>query len=260
MGVIDKFRLNDKRLFISGGSRGLGREMALALAEAGADVVLTARTQDSLDRTAADIRAFGRKVLAINADMSDAAACTEACERTLAEFGPIDILINNIGGRREATPVEAQSYEDWQRLFGFNVTSCFICTRIIGGAMVDSDRGGRIINIASISAWKVLRGMGGRHYEAGKAAIAQFTRSVAADWAQHGVTVNAICPGIFMTEANERWTRTNLDRLNGFLAQIPAGRFGRPDEIGPLAVYLASDASSYVTGSMYVIDGGIGLW
>ena len=178
----------------------------------------------------------------------------------MAEFGPIDILINNVGGRRENTPVEKQSVEDWQRLLGFNATSCFVCTRMIGGAMVAAGKGGRVINMASVSAWKVLRGMGGRHYEAGKAAVAQFTRSAAADWAEHGVTVNAICPGIFMTEANERWARTNPDLLNALLAQVPMGRFGRPDEIGPLAVYLASDAARYVTGAMFVIDGGFSLW
>jgi len=260
MSVLDSFRLDGKRLLITGGSRGLGREMALALAEAGADVVLTARTPESLERTAADIRALGRKVLAITADMADASACTKACEQALAAFGPIDILINNVGGRREPTPVEAQSFEDWQRLLGFNTTSCFLCTRIIGGAMIAAGTGGRIINVASISAWKTLRGMGGRHYEAGKGAVLQFTRSVAADWAQYGINVNAICPGIFMTEANERWAKTSPDRIAGFLANIPAGRFGQPAEIGPLALFLASDASTYVTGATFVVDGGFDLW
>jgi gluconate 5-dehydrogenase len=260
MSVFDRFRLDGRRLFITGGSRGLGREMALAIAEAGADVVLTARTPESLEKTADDIRALGRNVLAINADMADPAACTKACEQALAEFGPIDILINNVGGRREPTPVEAQSFEDWQRLLGFNVSSTFICTKILGGAMIAAGKGGRVINVASISAWKVLRGMGGRHYETGKGAVAQFTRSVAADWAEHGVTVNAICPGIFMTEPNQRWAKSAPERINSYLAQIPMGRFGRPEEIGPLALFLASDASSFVTGAMYVIDGGLDLW
>ena len=259
MSVLDSFRLDGRRLFITGGSRGLGRQMALALAEAGADVVLTARTQESLDRTAADIRALGRKVTTITADMADAEACVAACEQALAE-GPVDILINNVGGRREPTPVEAQSFEDWQRLLAFNTTSTFLCTKILGGAMIREKNGGRIINVASISAWKTLRGMGGRHYEAGKGAVLQFTRSVAADWAGHGINVNAICPGIFMTEANERWAKTSPDRIAGFLANVPAGRFGRPEEIGPLALFLASDASTYITGGTFVIDGGFDLW
>jgi gluconate 5-dehydrogenase len=260
MSVFDRFRLDGKRLFITGGSRGLGREMALAIADAGADVVLTGRTPESLEATAAEIRALGRKVLTIAADMAEPAACAGACERALAEFGPIDILINNVGGRREPTAVEAQSFEDWQRLLGFNVSSTFLCTRLLGGAMVAAGRGGRIINVASISAWKVLRGMGGRHYETGKGAVAQFTRSVAADWAERGVNVNAICPGIFMTEPNQRWAKSAPERINSYLAQVPMGRFGRPEEIGPLAVFLASEAAAYVTGAMYVIDGGLDLW
>jgi gluconate 5-dehydrogenase len=260
MSVLDRFRLDGKRAFVGGGSRGLGREMALALADAGADIVLTARTLPSLEGTAADIRAKGRQVLTIAADMGEEGDCARACTEALAAFGPIDILVNNVGGRREPTPVETQSVEDWKRLVQLNLLSYFLATKLIGGAMVTRGKGGRIINIASISAWKVLRGMGGRHYEMAKAGVLQFTRSVAADWAGHGINVNAICPGIFMTEANERWARTSPAVMETFRAQVPMGRFGRPEEIGPLALYLASDASSFVTGSAFVIDGGFDLW
>jgi NAD(P)-dependent dehydrogenase (short-subunit alcohol dehydrogenase family) len=259
MGVLDLFRLDGKRAFISGGSRGLGREMALALAEAGADIVLTGRDPESLATTAADIRARGRNASAIACDMSDARAAQDACDRTLGDIGAIDILVNNVGGRRESTPVAEQRLEDWQRLLDLNLLSCFVCTRTIGAAMLAGGRGGRIINIASVSAWKVLPGMGGRHYEAAKAAVLQFTRATAADWAAHEVTVNAICPGIFMTEANERWAVSKPEVMESFLARVPMGRFGRPDEIGALAVYLASDASRYVTGAAFVIDGGFSL-
>lgn len=259
MGVLDLFTLDGKRAFISGGSRGLGRQMALALAEAGADVVLTGRDQASLESTATDIRARGRQAWPIVCDMNDAVAAQDACDRTLRDIGPIDVLINNVGGRRESTPVEEQSLADWQRLFDFNLRSCFICTRTIGGAMLAGTRGGRVINIASVSAWKVLPGIGGRHYEAAKAAVLQFTRATAADWASRNVTVNAICPGIFMTEANERWSRSDPDLMENLLVRVPMGRFGRPEEIGALAVYLASDASRYVTGAAFVIDGGFSL-
>ena len=259
MGVLDQFRLDGRRVFISGGSRGLGREMALALAEAGADIVLTGRDPASLAATAADIRARGRAAFDIACDMSDATAAQAACERTLRDIGPVHTVVNNVGGRRESTALSEQRLEDWQRLFDFNLKSCFLCTRILGEAMLARSEGGRIINIASVSAWKVLPGMGGRHYEAAKAAVLQFTRATAADWASHGVTVNAICPGIFMTEANERWARTKPEAMETFLARIPMGRFGRPEEIGPLAVYLASDASRYVTGATFVIDGGSSL-
>ena len=259
MGVLDLFRLDGKRAFISGGSRGLGREMALALAEAGADIVLTGRDPESLATTVADIRARGRNASAITCDMSDARAAQDACDRTLGDIGAIDILVNNVGGRRESTPVAEQRLEDWQRLLDLNLLSCFVCTRTFGAAMLAGGRGGRIINIASVSAWKVLPGMGGRHYEAAKAAVLQFTRATAADWAARGVTVNAVCPGIFMTEANERWAVSKPEVMESFLARVPMGRFGRPDEIGALAVYLASDASRYVTGAAFVIDGGFSL-
>jgi NAD(P)-dependent dehydrogenase (short-subunit alcohol dehydrogenase family) len=259
MGVLDLFVLDGKRAFISGGSRGLGREMALALAEAGADIVLTGRDRASLDATATDIRALGREAWPIACDMTDPVAAQNACDRALRDIGPVDVLINNVGGRREKTPVEEQSLADWQRLLDFNLRSCFICTRTIGGAMLAGTRGGRVINIASVSAWKVLPGIGGRHYESAKAAVLQFTRATASDWASRGVTVNAICPGIFMTEANERWARTDPDVMQNLLVGVPMGRFGRPEEIGPLAVYLASEASRYVTGAAFVIDGGFSL-
>jgi gluconate 5-dehydrogenase len=256
--VLDQFRLEGKRAFISGGSRGLGREMALALAEAGADIVITGRDPASLAATVGDIRARGRAGSGIACDMSDAQAAQDACDRTLRDIGPVHVLVNNVGGRRESTPLTEQAIGDWQRLFDFNLKSCFLCTRIFGEAML-ARGGGRVINIASVSAWKVLPGMGGRHYEAAKAAVLQFTRAAATDWAPYGVTVNAICPGIFMTEANERWARTKPEAMETFLARIPMGRFGRPEEIGPLAVYIASDASRYVTGAAFVIDGGSSL-
>jgi NAD(P)-dependent dehydrogenase (short-subunit alcohol dehydrogenase family) len=164
MGVLDRFRLNGKRLFISGGSRGLGREMALAIADAGADVALTGRDAASLERTAADIRALGRQAWPIPADMSAPAACAAACERALAEHGPFDVLINNIGGRRDPTPIRDMPVERWRELVDLNLTSTFVCTKVIGGAMVDRGEGGRIINIASINAFVTGRNIGGRHY------------------------------------------------------------------------------------------------
>src|SRR6266436_6696049 len=135
MGVLDLFRLDGKRLFITGGSRGLGRAMALAIAEAGADVVLTGRTQASLETTAEEIRARGRKAWTIQADMGVPEGCEKACQLALAEIGPIDILINNVGDRRESMAIEAESLATWQQLVDLNLTSCFLCTKLIGGAM-----------------------------------------------------------------------------------------------------------------------------
>jgi len=259
MSIFDRFRLNGKRLLITGGSRGLGREMALAIADAGADVVLIGRTTESLAATANHIRALGRKAETLTADVSVPAECEAACRRALADFGPIDILINNVGGRRLDIPTQDFPLETWQQLIDLNLTSTFLCTRDVGKAMIERGRGGRIINIASISGMVANRGIGGRSYETAKGAVIQFTRAVAVDWAPHGITVNAICPGGFMTEPNQRWARDNPDVISTFRKQIPMGDYGQPEDLGPLAVYLASDASRYMTGASLVIDGGYTL-
>jgi NAD(P)-dependent dehydrogenase (short-subunit alcohol dehydrogenase family) len=259
MRVLDRFRLDSKRLFITGGSRGLGREMALAIAEAGADVVLVGRDADSLARTASDIRDIGRDAHTVQADAAVPEQCERACHEALA-LGPIDILINNIGGRRINVPIEDEPLEVWQQMLDLNLTSTFLCTKLIGGAMLARGAAGRVINIASVSGLIANRGIAGRHYETAKAAVIQFTRATAADWAPRGVTVNAILPGGFMTEPNQLWARSSPHVIEEFKAQIPMGDFGRPEDLGPLAVYLASDASRYMTGAALVIDGGYTLW
>ena len=260
MSIFDRFRLDGKRLFITGGSRGLGREMALAIADAGADVVLVGRDRASLDQTASDIRELGREANVLQADIGTPDECESACQHALDEFGPIDILVNNVGGRRINVPTDEFPLEQWQQIIDLNLTSVFLCTKLIGGTMLKRGGGGRIINIASISGMVANRGIGGRSYETSKAAVIQFTRAVAADWAPHGITVNAICPGGFMTEPNVRWAKDNPDVITSFKDQIPAGDFGQPEDLGPLAVYLASDASRYMTGAALVIDGGYTLW
>jgi len=260
MGVLDRFRLDGKRLFVTGGSRGLGREMALAIAEAGADVILVGRDKASLEKTAADIRAFGRQAWPIQADVGVPAECERACRTALDQFSPIDILINNVGGRRVNIPTQEMPLETWRQMMDLNLTSTFICTKLIGGAMVARGQGGRVINTASINSLVANRGIAGRHYETAKAAVLQFTRATAADWAPYGVTVNAILPGGFMTDANIRWAKESPEIIQTFKAQIPMGDFGKPEDLGPLAVYLASDASRYMTGAALVIDGGYTLW
>jgi gluconate 5-dehydrogenase len=250
MTVLDRFRLNGKRLFITGGSRGLGREMALAIAEAGADAVLVGRDAESLMRTAADVRALGRQAWTIQRDAGTPEGCERACQEALA-LGPIDVLINNIGGRRVNVPLQDETLETWQELMDLNLTSTFLCTKLIGGAMLARGTGGRVINIASISGLIANRGVGGRHYETAKAAVLHFTRVIAADWAPHGITVK---------EPNQRWAREQPAIIGAFRAQIPMGDFGQPEDLGPLAVYLASEASRYMTGAALVIDGGYTLW
>ncbi len=259
MNVLDRFRLDGKRLFITGGSRGFGRVIALAAAEAGADIVLNARDADALARTADEVRQRGRQVWTFPGDIAQPTLCEDLCKRVLAEAGPIDILVNNVGGRNLDVAIEGTDLATWQKFVDLNLTHCFICTKVVGGAMLA--RGdGRIINIASISGLVANRGIGGRHYETTKAALIHFTRATAADWAPRGVTVNAICPGLFMTEPNLAWAKKHPEVIETFVRAVPMGRAGEPHEIGPLAIYLASPASSYVTGAAFVIDGGYTLW
>lgn len=260
MGFSDPFRLDGKRLFITGGSRGLGREMALAIASAGADVCLVARPSESLEKTADDIRSLGRTAWIIEADIGNPTACEAACDQALTEIGSFDILINNVGGRRVNVPTEDMPLAQWHELMDLNLTSTFLCSKAIGGAMIERGAGGRIINIASINAMVAGRGIAGRHYETAKAGVLQLTRSLAVDWAQHGITVNAICPGIFLTEPNKIWSEKHPEVIEGLVRNIPQGRLGDPKDIGPLAVYLASDSSNYMTGASLVIDGGYTCW
>lgn len=260
MPVLDHFRLDGRRLLITGGSRGLGRAMALAIAEAGADVALTGRDQTALDAAADELRALGRQVWTLRGDMGVPEECERVCGEALAAAGPFDILINNVGGRRENIPTETMPLETWRRLVDLNLTSTFVCTKLIGGAMLARGRGGRIINVASINALVAGRNIAGRHYETAKAAVLQLTRAVAADWAPHRITVNAILPGVFMTEPNQRWAKLHPEVIAGIAERTPMGCFGEPEDLGPLAVYLASDAARFMTGAALVIDGGYTLW
>ncbi len=259
MNVLDRFRLDGKRLFVTGGSRGFGRAIALAAAEAGADVILNGRDPKALEKTAGEITERGRKVWSFPADIAEPQTCEDVCRRVLAEAGPVDILVNNVGGRNLDIAIEDTDLATWQKFVDLNLTHCFLATKIIGGAMLKRGSG-RVINIASISGMIANRGIGGRHYETTKAALIHFTRATAADWAPRGVTVNAICPGLFMTEPNVAWAEKHPEVIETFVRNVPMGRTGEPHEIAPLAIYLASPASSYVTGAAFVIDGGYTLW
>ncbi len=259
MSVLDKFRLQGRRAVVTGGSRGLGRAMAQAFAEAGADLILVGRDADSLHRARAELASLGRDVRTLAADLASGEAAEELCDALLRDHPPIDILVNNVGGRRENIATEEMPLQTWQRLIDLNLTSAFVCTKRVGGAMLPR-RWGRIINIASICGQIATRNMHGRHYETAKAALTGFTRAVAADWAPLGVTVNAIAPGGFMTDANRRWFRERPSFRQEVEALIPMGRLGEPDEIGPLALYLASEASRYMTGALLILDGGYTLW
>lgn len=259
MNVLDQFSLKNRRAVVTGGSRGLGLEMARALGEAGAELIIVGSDEGHLRLAVEELRAEGHHVVSRQADLSRPEEAEKLCDRLLAEFPAIDILVNNVGGRRINTPTEDLPLEDWQRILDLNLTQVFLCTKRLGGAMLK--RGwGRVINIASINALWPGKAMRGRSYETSKAAVAMFTKAVAADWAAQGVTVNCIAPGPFMTDANRRWIGEKPEFEAEVAASVPMGRWGEPHEIGGLVVYLASEASSYMTGSVLVLDGGKLLW
>jgi len=221
--------------------------------------VLVGRERASLDAAAEAATALGVEVATLVGDLSVPDEAEETARRAVGEWGPIDILVNNVGGRRFNVPTEEMPTETWRTQLDLNVTSAFVCTKIVGGEMVRR-RSGRIVNVASISGLIANRGIAGRGYEAGKAALVAFTRAVAADWAPYGVSVNAIAPGVFLTDPNRRWFDENPQLRETIESMVPMGRLGEPREIAPLALYLASDASSFMTGAVIVIDGGYTLW
>lgn len=260
MGILDTFQLTGRRALITGGSRGLGKAIAQGFAEAGADLVLLGRGSDSLDQARSDLLAYGGRVDVITADVQRSEEVGPVCDKILQQIGPVDILVNNVGGRREDIPSEEMTLEKWREFLDLNLTGTMITTQKFGAVMLQKGWG-RVINIASIAGPLIsMRGIRGRHYESGKAAVVGFTRAVACDWAPRGVTANAICPGGFMTEPNRRWFRERPSFQSDFELNIPMGRLGEPEEIAPLALYLASDASRYMTGAVLVIDGGYTLW
>jgi len=259
MNVLDRFRLDGRRAVVTGGSRGLGLEMAQAMAEAGAEVILVGRDVNVVEAAAATLSEAGHKAHAMQGDLGSPSQTTDCCERLLAQYAPIDILVNNVGGRRINDPTEDMPLETWQGILDLNLTQAFLCTKLLGREMLKRGHG-RVINISSISATMATKQMRGRSYETSKAALSMFTRAVAADWAPHGVTVNAIAPGTFLTDANRRWIEQRPELKPEIESQVPMGRLGDPREIGALAVYLASEASSYMTGSIVVIDGGRTIW
>lgn len=260
MGVLDRFRLDGRRAFVTGGSRGLGLAISRALAEAGADLILVGRDPDALAAAKADLAATGRTIDLVVGDVSTPAGAAAACRVALGRPGPaIDILVNNVGGRRLDVATEDVEVEDWKRMFDLNLTSALVCCQELGKGMLARGRGA-VVNVTSVAGPVAIKGIRGRHYEAAKAALTALTKALAADWAARGVRVNAIAPGVFRTAPNEKWFGEKPDFRRAFEEHTPMGRLGDPAEIGPAAVFLASDAASFVTGASVVVDGGYTLW
>jgi NAD(P)-dependent dehydrogenase (short-subunit alcohol dehydrogenase family) len=252
MTVLDQFRLDGRRALVTGGGRGLGRVIAQALAEAGADVAIAGRTPDVCQEAAREIAAAtGRRALGFAADVTQAAE-VERLKREVEEgLGGIDILVNNAGVNIRGAAEELQE-SDWDSVVDTNLKAPFLCARAVGAAMCA--RGwGRVINLGSILSVIALAGRA--PYASSKAGVLGLTRVLALEWAKSGVTVNAICPGPFATDMN-RQLLTDPVKYQAFVEKIPLGRWGELHEIAGVAVFLASDAASFVTGSALFVDGG----
>ncbi len=252
MTVLDQFRLTGRRALVTGGGRGLGRVIAQALAEAGADVAVAGRTLDVCEDAAREIAAAtGRRTLALAADVTLIADVERLVREVEAGLGPIDILVNNAGVNIRGV-VEELGEADWDTVIGTNLKAPFLCARAVGPGMCA--RGwGRVINLGSILSVIALPGRA--PYASSKAGVLGLTRVLALEWAKQGVTVNAICPGPFATDMN-RLLLTDPVKYQAFVEKIPLGRWGELHEIVGVAVFLASDASSFVTGSALFVDGG----
>lgn len=252
MPVLDLFRLTSRRALVTGGHCGLGVVMARALAEAGADVAIASRTLDSCRAAARDIaEATGRRTAAYRVDVTVLDDVERLAAEVEADFGPIDILVNNAGVNRRG-PIETLSEADWDAVIDTNLKGPFLCSRAFGPRMCA--RGwGRVINMSSIFG---SVGLADRTpYGSSKGGVTNLTRVLGLEWATRGVTVNAICPGPFATEMN-RALLDDPEKYRAFVQKIPMGRWGELHEITGAVVFLASDASSYITGSLLFVDGG----
>ena len=248
------FNLEGKNAFVSGASRGLGRQFANALAKAGANIVITSRTLESLETTKQEIEALGRKCIEIEMEVLKEASIVNAVKRAEAELGPISILVNNAGCNIRKPALEV-TWRDWETVVDTNLKGAFFLAKEIAKGM--TERGyGRIVNIGSVTSVAGYAGLG--PYGASRGGIKQLTMSLAHDWGDKGVTVNCLAPGWFKTEQNAKLFE-NSEWVSYIEERIPLGRVGRPDDLDGTCIFLSSDASAYVTGQTLLVDGGISV-
>ena len=244
-----QFSLTGKKALVTGASKGIGASIAIAMAQAGADVVLVGRSQDSLSATRAAIENLGRSTESLIADVESRAQISEAF-KSIDQLN-VEIVVNNAGSISRAPAIEA-SLEDWDRIIDTNLNSVFQISQLCAKSMLAKGHG-RIINIASLLSFQ--GGINVPAYTASKHAVAGVTKALANEWGAKGVTVNAIAPGYISTD-NTQALRNDVDRNTSILARIPIGRWGTPEDLAAVAVFLASPAASYINGEIITVDGG----
>ena len=245
------FNLSGKTAVIIGGTTGIGHALSLGLADAGADVIASSRRGDEVNKTAAEIEAKGRRTLRLTSDVKDRASLVSLREGVLEFFGKVDILINCAGTTKRG-PTLTFAEDDWNRILETNLTGTLRGCQVFGEAMLAKGYG-RIVNIASLSTFVALNEVAA--YAASKAAVGSLTKSLAVEWSKHGVLVNAIAPGVFRTALNTELL-DSTPRGKEFLTRTPMGRFGKTEELVGAAIYLCSDAASFVAGEIITVDGG----
>lgn len=270
--MLKEYSLEGKVAIVTGAGRGIGKGIALTLAEAGADIVAADIATDDINKLAYEVEQLGRRYLPITTDVTKVNEVQRMVDGTISEFGKIDVLVNNVGVRGadkaliplpDVHPPRADisnfytpwSVEEWRDLMNIDLDSIFLCTRAVGIHMI-KQRSGRIINIASSYAFSGRGSDLNVPYCAAKAAVVRFTEALAKEWAEYNVNINAIGPGLVQTELSQKLIIDNEEIKQKYLGRIPQRRFGTPRDIGLLAVYLASSASSWMTGQVIYINGG----
>ena len=252
MAVLDLFRIDGRAALVTGGNRGIGRAIAQAFAEAGGSVVVTSREAARAEEAAGQIaESTGQKCIGLALDVRDGGSVAAAMERTVSELGGLEILVNNAGVNIRESITDLKD-ESWHEIIETNLAGAMRCSRAVAGRMKEN-RWGRIINIGSILSFIGIAERAA--YASSKAGLLGMTRAMALDLAPYGVTVNALCPGVFKTEIN-RPILNDPEYLKEFLKQIPMGAMGDPAQLMGAALFLASEASSYVTGAALLVDGG----